>query len=84
MVLINCSVKIVNASYYDNLCQVNYIPFSISTIKLLIQNEEYYDVAVLIKPTSFKITMIFVEDLMTKRMALKLSGEVVKKMVYKQ
>src|ERR671910_549530 len=54
MVLINCSVKIVNASYYDNLCQVNYIPFSISTIKLLIQNEEYYDVAVLIKPTKFQ------------------------------
>ncbi len=54
MVLINCSLKIVNASYKDNLYQTNYIPFSISTIKLLIQNEEYFDVDVLIKPTKFQ------------------------------
>jgi hypothetical protein len=54
MVLIHCSLKIVNASYNDNLYQINYIPFSISTIKLLIQNEEYYDVDVLIKPTKFQ------------------------------
>lgn len=54
MVLINCSVKIVNASYSDNFYHVNYIPFSISTIKLLIQNEEYHDIDVLIKPTNFQ------------------------------
>ena len=54
MVLINCSLKIVNASYYNNLYKLNYIPFSISTIKLLIQNEEYFDVDVLIKPTKFQ------------------------------
>jgi len=54
IILINCSVKIVNASLNDNLYQINYIPFSISTIKLLIQNEEYYDVDVLIKPTNFQ------------------------------
>ena len=54
MVLINCSLKIVNASYDNNLYKLNYIPFSISTIKLLIQNEEYFDVDVLIKPTKFQ------------------------------
>ena len=54
MVLINCSLKIVNASYDNNLYKLNYIPFSISTIKLLIQNEEYFDVDVLIKPTNFQ------------------------------
>ena len=54
MVLINCSLKIVNASYNNNLYKLNYIPFSISTIKLLIQNEEYFDVDVLIKPTKFQ------------------------------
>jgi hypothetical protein len=54
MVLINCSLKIVNASYNANFYKINYIPFSISTIKLLIQNEEYFDVDVLIKPTKFQ------------------------------
>ena len=54
MVLINCSLKIVNASYNNNLYKLNYIPFSISTIKLLIQNEEYFDVDILIKPTKFQ------------------------------
>jgi hypothetical protein len=54
MVLINCSLKIVNASYDNNLYTLNYTPFSISTIKLLIQNEEYFDVDVLIKPTKFQ------------------------------
>ena len=44
MILINCSLKIVNASYNssNNIYNINYIPFSISTIKLLILNEEYF------------------------------------------
>ncbi len=52
--MINCSLKFVNASYDNNIVKVKYIPFSISTIKLLIQNEEYLDVDILIKPLRFQ------------------------------
>ena len=54
--MINCSLKLVNASYdkNNNLYKIKYIPFSISTIKLLIQNEEYLDVDILIKPIRFQ------------------------------
>ncbi len=54
MIMINCSLKFVNASYDNNIVKVMYIPFSISTIKLLIQNEEYLDVDILIKPLRFQ------------------------------
>jgi hypothetical protein len=54
--MVNCSLKLVNASYdnKNNLYKVKYIPFSISTIKLAIQNEEHLDVDILIKPTRFQ------------------------------
>jgi hypothetical protein len=43
-------VKIVNALDSNNLYSINYIPFSISTIKLLIQNKEHSQIKVRIKP----------------------------------
>jgi len=54
--MVNCSLKVVNASYdnKNNHYKVKYIPFSISTIKLAIRNEEYLDVDILIKPTQFQ------------------------------
>ena len=56
MIMVNCSLKVVNASYdnKNNHYKVKYIPFSISTIKLAIRNEEYLDVDILIKPTQFQ------------------------------
>ena len=56
MIMVNCSLKVVNASYdnENNLYKAKYIPFSISTIKLAILNEEYLDVDILIKPTKFQ------------------------------
>jgi hypothetical protein len=48
--LVNCNVKIVNALYNNNIYSINYMPFSISTIKLLIQNKEYSEIKVRIKP----------------------------------
>lgn len=61
--MINCKLKIVNASYdnddNNNLYQINYIPFSISTIKLLIENEESCDVNILIKPFQFQNDDVF-------------------------
>jgi hypothetical protein len=51
----NCNLKVVNASSHtDNIYKINYIPFSITTIKLLIQNEENFDVNFLIKPLRFQ------------------------------
>lgn len=54
--MVNCSLKVVNASYdnKNNLYKIKYIPFSISTIKLAIRNEEYLNVDILIKPTQFQ------------------------------
>ncbi|HLN33655.1 MAG TPA: hypothetical protein VK250_00075 [Nitrososphaeraceae archaeon] len=49
-----CSLKIVNAAYDNNFYKVKYIPCSISTIKLLIQNFEECDVDILIKPTRYQ------------------------------
>ena len=48
----DCSLKIVNASYNssNNIYNIDYIPFSISTIKLLILNEGTFDIDILIKP----------------------------------
>jgi hypothetical protein len=48
--LVNCNVKIVNALDNNNIYSINYIPFSISTIKLLIQNKESSEIKVRIKP----------------------------------
>jgi hypothetical protein len=52
----DCSLKIVNASYNNssNIYNINYIPFSISTIKLLIQNEGTFDIDILIRPFQFQ------------------------------
>ena len=51
----NCNVKVVNAvNDNNNLYNVNYIPFSISTIKLLIQNNENFEVRIIIKPIRFQ------------------------------
>ena len=52
--MIKCSLKIVNAVYDNNFYKVKYIPFSISTIKLLIQNSEECDVDILIKPARYQ------------------------------
>ena len=49
-----CSLKIVNAVYDNNFYKVKYTPFSISTIKLLIQNFKECDVDILIKPTRYQ------------------------------
>ena len=43
-------MKIVNALDSNNIYSINYIPFSISTIKLLIQNKESCEIKVRIKP----------------------------------
>ena len=52
--MVNCTVKIVNAldntNTNNNLYNINYIPFSISTIKLLIQNKEDSKIKVIINP----------------------------------
>ena len=48
--MIKCDIKPVNATYENNFYKIGYIPFSISTIKLLINNEEDSDVDILIKP----------------------------------
>ena len=52
----DCSLKIVNASYNssNNIYNIDYIPFSISTIKLLILNEGTFDIDILIKPIRFQ------------------------------
>jgi hypothetical protein len=52
----NCSLKIVNASYNssNNIYNIDYIPFSISTIKLLILNEGTFDIDILIRPIRFQ------------------------------
>lgn len=55
-ILLNCNLKIVNASYENNHYKMNYIPYSVSTIKILIHNLEDFDVDVLIKPTRFQNT----------------------------
>jgi len=53
-------VKIVNAldnnnnNNNSNIYNINYIPFSISTIKLLIQNKESSEIKVRIKPVKFQ------------------------------
>jgi hypothetical protein len=54
--LIDCSFKIVNASYTSNnsIYNIDYIPFSISTIKLLILNAETFDIDILIKPITIQ------------------------------
>ena len=56
MILMDCSLKIVNASYNNsnNIYNIDYIPFSISTIKLLILNEETFDIDILIRPIRFQ------------------------------
>ena len=48
--MINCNFKIVNALYNKPLYKINYLPFSISTIKILIDNNEDAAVDILIKP----------------------------------
>jgi hypothetical protein len=52
----DCSLKIVNASYNNsnNIYNIDYIPFSISTIKLLILNEGTFDIDILIRPIRFQ------------------------------
>lgn len=50
MTLIKCNIEPINAKYENNFYKINYIPFSISTIKLLINNKEDSDVDILIKP----------------------------------
>jgi hypothetical protein len=50
MVLINCNLKIVNALYDNNFYKLYYIPYSISTIKILIENKEDFNVDILLKP----------------------------------
>jgi hypothetical protein len=52
----DCSLKIVNASYSNsnNIYNIEYIPFSISTIKLLILNEGTLDIDILIRPIRFQ------------------------------
>ena len=52
----DCSLKIVNASYNssNNIYNIDYIPFSISTIKLLILNEGTFEIDILIKPIRFQ------------------------------
>src|SRR5215211_513884 len=53
-IMINCNLKVVNVVNDNNPYNVNYIPFSISTIKLLIQNNENYEVKIIIKPARFQ------------------------------
>ena len=52
--MINCNLKVVNAINDNNLYYVNYIPFSISTVKLLIQNNENFRVKIILKPARFQ------------------------------
>jgi hypothetical protein len=52
--MINCNLEVVNSVKDNNHYNVKYIPFSISTIKLLIQNNENFKVKVIIKPVRFQ------------------------------
>lgn len=52
--MIKCDIEPVNAIHEKNFYEMNYIPFSISTIKLLITNKENSDVDILIKPIRFQ------------------------------
>ena len=52
--MINCNLQVVNSVKENNYYNVKYIPFSISTIKLLIQNNENFNVKVIIKPVRFQ------------------------------
>ena len=81
MILINCNLNIVNALYGNTFWKINYIPYSISTIKILIENKEDSNVDIHIKPTNSQNNDVFVVDSMMIEMDFKLSGVVVRKMV---
>ncbi len=52
--MINCKIIPINASFQNNIYKIKYIPFSISTIKLLARNLENEEVDILIKPINFQ------------------------------
>ena len=54
--MLNCNLKIVNALYENNRYKINYIPYSVSTIKILIHNLEDFDIDVFIRPSRFQNT----------------------------